>query len=192
MLRAASTVLLSLYSLTAMSFAGDDFGDFRFPEIGSDIEFIETTPKKAQTQSAPIPAASTPGGRLTNANPTPLPPVVLPQHNSYPSHAALQSPMHFTSGPSNPSPLLAYMQCSTDACPNVWAGFAAQHQADMSAFCSGCSHGSCGCGQCGHGGHCSHCGHANCYGEACQTCSSPKPIINRYRTQSNCDTCDGP
>ncbi len=99
-----------------------------------------------------------------------------------------QLPLHSVGyasfGPSAPSPLLAYMQCDQNSCPNVWQGFAAQHQRDQAAYCSpkGCNH----CGSCG----CNH----GIYNEACLTgCATGgcgHKLRNRY-TEPACDSCQG-
>lgn len=76
-----------------------------------------------------------------NSATTSLPPVV-DSPNSYASPSDLpgiydvSQPAMLSYGPSNVSPLLAYMQCDPYSCGDVWAGFAAQQAADRAAYCA--------------------------------------------------------
>ena len=88
------------------------------------------------------------------------------------------------SGPSGISPLLGYLQCDPHSCPQVWAGYEAQRQADLRRRCSPPSH----CGGCGQG--CGSCGTQGC-GSPCNS-SGCGVLKNRYRQGSaprGCSDC---
>ncbi len=95
------------------------------------------------------------------------------------------------SGPSRGSDLLGFMQCDPHSCPNVWAGYEAQRQADLRRKCTPHGH----CGGCGHGcGHgCGSCGGGAC-GAACGGCGVGV-VKNRYRhggvKSVGCSECSG-
>jgi len=87
-------------------------------------------------------------------------------------------------GPSGNSALLGFMQCDPHSCPQVWAGYEAQRQADLRRRCSPRGH----CGGCGQG--CGSCGTQSC-GSPCKN-SGCGVVKNRYRLGSaprGCSDC---
>jgi hypothetical protein len=95
------------------------------------------------------------------------------------------------SGPSRVSDLLGFMQCDPHSCPNIWAGYESQRQADLRRKCTPHGH----CGGYGHGcGHeCGSCGTGAC-GAPCNGCGVGV-VKNRYRHGSvkpfSCGDCSG-
>lgn len=91
------------------------------------------------------------------------------------------------SGPSRGNDLLGFMQCDPHSCPQIWAGYEAQRQADLRRKCTPHGH----CGGCGHG--CNSCGMGAC-GAPCNGCGVGV-VKNRYRHGSvnsvGCGDCAG-
>ena len=196
MLRTAVTTLFALIGITSLSMA-QDIDEFAFPNFddlpAAQAEVSRPSAAANQTRSLPpikntttsLPQVQSPSnqaippGKLTAA--------AIAMHNNadhlqysqmgpnmsggyLPSNGYVQSgyaAQTLASGPSSNRPLLGYMQCSPNACPGVWNGFAAQHAADQACYCSEHTH---GCR-----GH--HCNCANevsrngsaLYGTACQS-----------------------
>lgn len=165
-----SMIRTTLFSLLALGFASNAFAQssldgFEFP-VFDESPSISTATKAPQGKKlitsesevappiAPVPlpvpephlqqSSSAPQAEITSSGAAnqyagSAPPQMVQPFNGYMSY-----------GPSPVGPLLAYMNCNQTACPDVWAGYAAQHAAEMAHYCSkhGCKN--CGCGM--HGG----------------------------------------
>ncbi len=110
-------------------------------------------------------------------------PMSVPSASNVAQHSTAAFSGYMALSPSAPSPLLSYMQCQQNSCPDVWAGFAYQHQRDMAAYCS-MKGTRCSCGH-HHGG--------SLYAEPCTVCqgASHHHVRNRYVAQPavECDSC---
>ncbi len=182
------TALFSI-ALTSSAFAQDDFDGFTFPS-NDPVPSVDTAqPFRADARQPLDVTAEVTSLPSTNDSHVPagkkLTSEMIAIHNSASQlHPQVAAPTYFTSmGPSRPSSLLSYMQCSPNACPNVWAGFAAQHQADVAAYCT--FHAKSGC----------ECGSGSCGGQAYDTaCGVPAHRHhlhrNRYTQPATNDGCD--
>jgi hypothetical protein len=198
-----STFIFALtLTTTSMAYGQAGLDDFQFPTF-ADSPSDKSAPKSLIVEQAPINTDDEPQASTTKAKPqrsrltaqhdaeitTDPIEVVAKPYNAFANTQAMPAAFsgYMPMASSSPSPLLRQMQCSSNACPDVWAGFAAQHAADNARFCNG--HG-CGAG-------CGHCGSGNCnqgmYDEPCMSgCGSSHKLhrpINRY-TQADTSTCD--
>ena len=178
----------------------DSFDDFSFPELDSAAEkrsllFDSPAAESSPSDAAPAPrdlppvsgTAGVPRGRSVAAQSEgqsadealAAPGSQLPADLQPAPYAFVPQPGYFApAGPSNPSPLLAYMQCSPDTCGDVWAGFAEQHRRDMARYCH--EHGGCR-------------PHSRCtlHAEPCVIAPHHRHApINRYAPAAPCASCD--
>ena len=178
----------------------DSFDDFSFPEFDSPTEnrsllvdspAAEASPSDAAPAPRNLPPVSSsiavPRGRSVAAQAQSQsadetlahPNAAIPADPQLAPHAfAAESGYFMAAGPSNPSPLLAYMRCSPNTCGDVWAGFAEQHRRDMARYCY--EHGRCR-------------PHASCtlHAEPCVIAPHHRHApINRYAPAAPCANCD--
>lgn len=197
------------FNFASMAFGQSPIDNFEFPVLdsatqsNSDKVITSGEPLEAiRENSLPIVSPASPAvGEVNNDQqltslrasepqlPTPtshpiVNPMAVPSANNFSHHSAAAFSGYMALSPSAPSPLLSYMQCQQNSCPDVWAGFAYQHQRDMAAYCSM------------KGGHCK-CGHHHggaLYSEPCTVCQPRHhhQARNRYVQQPahvECDTC---
>lgn len=154
------TTLFSLLTLglTSSVFAQSSLDNFQFPEINDKAKSTSDSESRKQKLVSSSAAQNTPGiaaalapedapiiqseinDPITNSRAVPNQYSGMPQPQMYEPFNGYMS-----YGPSPISPMQAYMVCSQNACPNLWAGFAAEHAARMAHLCSkhGCSHCEC-------------------------------------------------
>lgn len=158
----------TLFSMLALGFASAAFAqspldDFEFPQFNesSSQSSVGSAPKKNKLIQSDA-------GLATPGNPVPLP---IPDSNTHAptvqgeiadplagssaaNHYSGMGPAqpyqpfngYMSYGPSPVTPMLGYMTCTQNMCPNIWASFPAEHAARMAHYCSkhDCAH--CGCG----------------------------------------------
>jgi hypothetical protein len=171
------TTLFSLLAIgfTSPLFAQSSLDEFEFPEFDdapkqtsvdapAKNQKLITTDSQQASPNAPVPLPLPDANAQQQTSPTVQAEVVDsgldPVGNGANLYSGMAPPQSYqpfvgymSYGPSPVTPMLGYMMCSQNACPDVWAGFAAEHAREMAHHCSkhGChGHGhGCGCGACG-------------------------------------------